>query len=62
MSDINWPALLAALDAGGWKLVPKVPTEDMIGAWRQDQAQGRSLQSSYRAMLAAASPLISDDS
>lgn len=37
----------------GWKLVPLVPTSEMIDAWRLDQAQGRSLQSSYVAMLAA---------
>jgi len=43
----------AALTAAGYQIVPVVPTEAMIGAWRTDQAQGRSLQSSYSAMLKA---------
>ncbi len=46
-------AVLAAITAAGLAIVPMVPSQAMIDAWREDQAQGRSLQSSYAAMLAA---------
>lgn len=36
-----------------YKLVPLVPTREMIDAWRVDQAQSRSLESSYAAMIGA---------
>lgn len=36
-----------------YKIVPLVPTREMIDAWRLDQAQGRSLESSYAAMIDA---------
>ncbi len=38
----------------GWQLVPINPTSYMIDSWRIDQSQGRSLESSYQAMLSAA--------
>lgn len=38
----------------GWQLVPINPTSYMIASWRIDQSQGRSLESSYQAMLSAA--------
>lgn len=51
------PASTALVERLGWKLVPLVPTQEMIDAWRMDQAQGRSLQSSYSAMIAAEAEL-----
>lgn len=39
-----------------WKLVPLLPTQEMIDAWRLDQAQLRSLETSYKAMIDAAPP------
>jgi len=50
--------VLSALDLAGYVIMPKVPTQDMVEAWRLDQSQGRSLESSYLAMLnAAPSPI-----
>ncbi len=46
-------SILEALTDAGLAIVPRVPSQAMIDAWREDQAQGRSLQSSYAAMLAA---------
>lgn len=44
---------------GPWKPVPATATQEMIDAWRIDQSQGRSLENSYRAMIAVA-PTYSD--
>jgi hypothetical protein len=53
---VDFPAAPPAPAGDGWRLVPENATREMIDAWRQDQAQGRSLENSYRVMIAAAPP------
>lgn len=50
-------AVLAAIEAAGWAVVPQVATIEMINEWRQSQANGRSLEDGYHRMITARPPI-----
>jgi hypothetical protein len=47
-------AVLAAIRAAGWAVVPVEPTEKMFDAGHASSAHGHGIVALYRAMLAAA--------
>ena len=47
-------AILAALEAAGYAVVPKEPTEAMLNSGWRERGQQHSMTAVYKAMLAAA--------